>query len=250
MKTLTTFLVLLTAALAAPTARATVLTSIPSPMAQGGMIMPTIMVSDSTSTLSIIPAMDQSVPLLASLDHWRMGDTFDPSATWYGKLDPTQGNALFSSRYGFTVDGDPLPTGPSALGIRLVSADAGLQFWNYTDIASGNRFDEVFTASRPLVLWNGGMWHDVVTLSNGSSPGTYSAVLEFFVADKNFTSGTGPVDYSPNALTAGAYAGYTSTTVNLTWTAVPEPSTLALFGLAWAGLTAFSSRARKSCMIE
>lgn len=205
---------------------ASVLTAIPGPDDQGGMIMP--MISLSGNTLGVMFMPPSQAPVLASLDHWSPGDTFEPTAAWYASLDPAGGNNdLFNNQYGFTFMGS-IPAG-KALGLRLVSVSSpDMRFRNYVN--SQNRFDEVFTEVNSQVLWNGSMWHDYVTLPDTAEPGTYTASFEVFIAAATFTSGTGFADYTPAALSAAQDMSYGTATISYTWTVVPEPSTLLLLG--------------------
>ncbi len=225
------YCLILSLALGASPLRAKVLTSIPGPDDQGGMIMPMVMLSGTTLSLMFNPT---KVPKLASLTTWSPGNTFEPTAAWYSALDPVGGAGdLFNNQYGFTFateEQSMLPEG-KALAISLASASSiDLEFYNYVN--SQNRFDQIFSDTGSQVLWNGDMWHNYVTLPANAAPGTYTASFEVYVVDGTFTEGTGYADYTTLAQNAPRDTDYNSVTINYTWTVVPEPSTWMLLGLA------------------
>ncbi len=230
-------------AFAATTVHATALTSIYSPAMEdgnalgGGMLMPYVTYDSATKTLSITPPSSSDLssmtpngtPVLATLDQWVPGATFaNTSAAYYSLLDPVGGQGLaFSNQYGFTAVSDLASTLDSAglsLGIQLVSSSAGLTFYN----SSGSVFDQVFNGSDDSVLWGGGMWHFYAATAETDIATTYSATFEIFVANTTIGTKIGQVDEST---VAGEATGYTSTTITLNWTTVPEPSTYTLFGI-------------------
>jgi hypothetical protein len=226
MKKFAAVLAITLAAQAASPLNAAIITAIPGPDDQGGMIMPMVMLDGNTLSVMFMPP--STPPLLASLDHWSPGSTFQPTAAWYSPLDPVGGaNDLFNNQYGFTFMGD-IPDG-KALGLRLTSVSSpDLQFFNYVN--NQNRFDEVFTDVNSQVLWNGSMWHNYVTAPDDLAPGTYTAAFEVFIANAAFTTGTGFADYTTNALNATQDMSYDTVTINYSWTVVPEPSTYLLVG--------------------
>jgi hypothetical protein len=232
MKNFTAILALTLAAHAASSLHATVITAIPGPDDQGGMIMPMVTLTGNTLGVMFMPPAE--APLLASLGHWSPGDTFDPAAAWFSPLDPVGGsNDLFNNQYGFTFMGS-IPDG-KALGLRLTSVSTpDLQFFN--SVNSQNRFDEVFTGVNSQVLWNGSMWHNYVTAPDDLAPGTYTATFEVFIADATFTAGTGFADYTPAALSATQDMSYGTTTITYSWTVVPEPSAGLLIGAGFGVL--------------
>ncbi|MBL6832159.1 MAG: PEP-CTERM sorting domain-containing protein [Pirellulales bacterium] len=237
------------------------ISAIPSPMAQGGMIMPTFSIinadnfgNPTTGQLSV--SFSPSVLQMQSLEQWSPGSWFATGATWRADLGSPAGvggtpaaNAgagdLFSSRYGFqfTADGTTtafVPAGKS-LGIRLTSVSSPLlESYNYD--AGLNLWDPIFTATSPTsgsqVLWDGTMWHNLFVLPAAAPGGTYTADFEVFVANTAFTSTTtGKAQYDAAALTATADASFTPASATYTWdvAAVPEPSTLAMLATVAAG---------------
>ncbi len=225
-------------ALAVTSSHASVLTAIPGPDDQGGMIMPMVVLNDDTiSTMYSSPAVP---PLLASLGHWAPGDSFSPTSSWYEELDPLGGdNSLFNNQYGFTFMGS-IPSG-KALGLRLVaSSSPDLQFFNYVN--SQNRFDAVFSSPASQVLWNGAMWHPYAVAPDTMAGGTYTATFEVFVANASFASGTGFADYSAGALSATRDMAYNTSSITYTWTVVPEPSSAAI---ALVGITGLLTKRRR-----
>jgi|GEM_PF-900451 len=224
-------------------AQAGLITSVPGPDDQGGMIMPLIYITNAddpvnptTGTLAVGFDPHPS-PVLAGLQYWSPGSWFDATAAWRADLGSPAGvggtppeNAgrgdLFNSQYGFTFGADPaegwayVPEGKS-LGIRLKSRSSSfLQAFNYDDY--DNIWDEVMSPARPQVLWNGSMWHNYFTLPADAPPGVYTAEYEIFIANAEFQDGTGFVDYSPSALAAVADPNFTPVTVTYTWV-VPAP---------------------------
>lgn len=228
MKIFAASLAILATTFAASISRADVLTAIPGPDDQGGMIMPMVILDGNTLSLMFMPT---STPELASLEKWSPGNTFQPTAAWYAQLDPTQGNSLFNNQYGFTfmVDGGTTFPLDKGIGIRLTAVSSNLlQSWNYVN--SQNRFDEIFQDVGDQVLWNGSMWHNYFTLPEDAAPGTYTASFEVFIANTTFTPGTGFADYTSGAQSATQDNSYNTVTINYTWEVVPEPSTYLLLG--------------------
>lgn len=226
---------------AVPALRAAILTQIPGVMAQGDMIMPVIELDGFNLTLQM---PSDPPPLLASLERWSMGNTFDPSAAWYARLDPVGGAGdLFNNQYGFTFEG--IIPGGTGVGIRLLSASPGLQSWNY--VRDQNRFDLIFSEVGDQVLWDRSMWHNYFTMPADTAPGIYSASFEIFITNTTFTGGTGAADYSEAAINAIRNDDYGTVTITYTWEVVPEPSTyfLVAVGLALLGYVRFR-RARAS----
>jgi len=248
-------------------ARAGLITAVPGPDDQGGMLMPMVSITgtddpmDPTSgniTISFSPA---STPLLSSLEQWSPGDWFADTAGWRVDLGSPAGvggtppaNAgngdLFNNQYGFMFMAMPMmgsaniPTGKS-LAIKLTAASSSLlESYNYVN--AQNRWDQVFPTVGTQVLWNGSMWHNYFTLPSSALPGTYSATFEIFIANQTFTSGTGFADYTPSALAATPDGSFTPASVNYTWQVVPEPSALGLLAVVALGLPALLRKRRST----
>lgn len=249
---------------------AQLITSIPGPDDQGGMIMPMVTISASSGTgsnptagvinLSFSPA---SVPRLQSLEQWSPGTWFADTAAWRPDLGSPAGTGgtpaenagngdLFNNQYGFTFMGNGsmmmayVPAGKS-LAIKLLSVSSPLlESYNYG--SSANRWDQVFATTDSQVLWSGSMWHNYFTLPGDALAGTYTASFEIFIANQAFTAGTGFADYSASALAAAKDPNFTAATVNYSWSVVPEPETGALVAIAGvlACLSKFASRRRKT----
>jgi hypothetical protein len=263
-----TFFSLLTTIALAHVASAALITSIPGPDDQGGMLMPMVtlqatsgMGSDPTAGILNVSFAPPSVPALNSLEFWSPGDWFADGAAWRTSIGSPAGvgatpvaNAgagdLFNNQYGFMFMGmgtmmmANIPTGKS-LGIKLSSVSSSLlESYNYS--SSSNRWDQVFPAVDSQVLWNGSMWHNYFTLPASAPAGTYTATFSIFIADTPFTGTTGFAQYDAAAAAALADPNFTSSSVTYTWTAVPEPSTVTMLSLG-AGLAAIlHARRRRS----
>lgn len=249
------------------------ISAIPSPMAQGGMVMPTFSITNAdnaanptSGTLAV--SFSPTVPLVQSLEEWSPGSWFASTAAWRADLGSPEGvggtpqanagaGGRFSSRYGFQFSGDGtttafIPTGKS-LGIRMTSRSSPLlEAYNYA--TTGNVWDPVFTAVSPAsgsqVLWDATMWHTVFVLPASAPGGTYTADFEVFVANEAFNgSGTPKAQYDAAALAAAADPNFTPASVTYTWTvsAVPEPATIGLVSIAGlAALPFLRRRARRT----
>jgi hypothetical protein len=251
-----TFLSLLALSLAVSlSARAGLITAVPGPDDQGGMIMPMVsiqatagMASDPTAGMINVSFSPVSTPLLSTLEQWSSGDWLEETAAWKTSLGSPEGvggtpaanagdGGLFNNQYGFmfmsmgTMMMANVPTGKS-LAIKLTTLSSlNLESYNYGNAA--NRWDEVWTAGvNSQVLWNGSMWHNYYVLPAGSAAGTYTASYEIFIANTPFTGSTGFAQYDAAADAAVPDANFTATTVTYTWTVVPEPSTVGLILLA------------------
>jgi hypothetical protein len=229
------------------------ITAVPGPDDQGGMIMPMVSIQ-ATSGMATNPtagiinvSFTPTVPVLKTLEQWSPGNWFDEAAAWRADLGSPAGvggtpsaNAgagdLFNNQYGFmfmsmgTMMMASVPTGKS-LGIKMTSVSTlDLTSFNYGN--SSNRWDRVWAAGvDSQVLWNGSMWHNYFTLPSAAAEGTYSASFEVFIANTPFTGTTGFAQYDTAALSATKDTNFTPATVNYTWTVVPEPSALALAGM-------------------
>lgn len=215
--------------------RAAVLTSLPSAMAQGGMVHIDVVFLDQASGTfsSSLEFGGAVVPEMKPLTLWSPGNTIDPSKAYYDEIDPTQGAMQFSSRWGFRIDTDNSDLRPAgtSLAIRMTSSTSGLGAYFYNNTGIGT-FQPVFLtagSTHDYVLWSGAMWHPYFTMPSSTAYGTsVSATFEFFLAD---TTAIGDVDYTT---LASAQPGYSVGTQTITWTAIPEPGTLGLVGCGLA----------------
>lgn len=254
----TNWLLLSLVALAIP-AHAALITAIPGPDDQGGMIMPKVSIAASAGTWTdptagtIKISLDsRTTPVLQSTQQWTPGDWYASDATWRNNLgspagvggtpaESTGGGDLFNNQYGFmfmsmgNMMGANIPSG-NALGIRLSSVSSStLKAFNYGNFA--NRWDQVFDGTGSQVLWNATMWHTYFTLPANSPAGNYSATFEVFIASIPFNSSTGFAQYDSAALTATKNTNFDSAFMTYNWTVVPEPSALILLGTALGSLT-------------
>lgn len=240
----TSVLASILACVATAAAPAGLITSVPGPDDQGGMIMPEVFIADAddfynpTRGALRVSFAPHAVPVLADLQYWWSGSWFAATAAWRGDLGSPAGEGgtppanagrgdLFNCQYGFTFTANPamgaayVPYG-KCLAIRLKAISSPLlRAFNYDDY--DNIWDEVMSPVRPQVLWDGTMWHNYFTLPATAAPGTYTAVYEVFIADAEFQYGTGFVDYSPSALVAVADPNFSPATVAYTWSVEGQP---------------------------
>ena len=194
-------------------ASATVLTTLPTPVDQGGMVHINVSLQGS----GMVVHLDAGTPVIQSMAAWKPGDTLNPASPWYSTLDPTQGAGLFNSQFGFLIDSgssDPLPDGAKIL-IDWVSGTAGLKAfrWKNTDPQA---FEGILGTDGSSTTWDWstvsyGMTHPAFVMPAGSS-GAASATLSFTLTDASDVP----------------LPGYTSAQTTLNFTVVPEPSTAAL----------------------
>ncbi len=195
------------------------LDTLPTPIDQGGMIHAEVIFNDqATDTFQVM--LHHQMPMLQPLDSWMPGESFNPTDPWFSELDPSQGNKAFGSRYGILInaaESDFLPTGKS-LGIRVSSIDPGLTGYFYSGSDGSEQFTAVLDEVGDAVQWSGNMWHPLFV---ADAPGNFMATLEFFIADESFNGFVSPTNLAIDS-------GYSTQTVNLMMTAVPEPATYAL----------------------
>jgi len=225
------------------------ITGVPTASEQGaGMIMPMVMITNAdnnmnpTSGTLALNFNPLSTPILSTLETWSPGSWFADTASWRADLGSPLGvggtpaanvgsGQIFNSQYGFTFSSNPMmgmanqPAGKSlALKLTAMSSSA-MESYNYGE--TQNRWDRVFSSIGSQVLWNGGMWHNYFTMPAAAAAGTYTASFEVFISNTPFTGTTGYAQYDPAALGATADLNFVPTTINYTWTVVPEPSALA-----------------------
>ena len=203
----------------ASSAGATVLSSLPSPMAQGGMIHLNIALNGSSLTADPEPG----TPVIKPLSMWSPGNTLNPASPWYSTLDPEQAAGLFNSQFGLVLfNSDPLPVG-SKIMVSVVSATPGLQTYQSRS-NEPQLFNAILGTAGSPAEWDWstmahGMFHPTFVMSAGSV-GTASATLAFTLTN---SSGT-------------ALPGYTGTQATLNFNVIPEPSTAFLSALSGAFL--------------
>jgi hypothetical protein len=247
-------------------ANAQLITSVPGPDDQGGMLMPMVTITnydninDPTRGNISIVFNNSHVPLLQGLQQWSPASWFSQDAAWRQDLGSPAGTAgtpvenagqgdLFNNQYGFmfmSMGTGKIPIGKS-LAIRLNDwSSPFLESYNYS--SGSNRWDRVFTEEGSQVLWNGSMWHNFFTLPSDAPAGTYSATFEIFIANTPFTGSTGFAQYNSAALSAQADPNFNSASLTYTWTVIPEPSLMHLLGLSCvlAVFIRFQARQRTS----
>lgn len=198
---------------------ATVLTLLPGPMDQGGMIH----INVALNGTSLTAAPEPGTPDLKPLSSWKPGDTLDPASPWYATLDPAQAAGLFNSRFGLVLfESDPLPADTKIM-VSWVSGTPGLEAFRWRNSAP-QLFDPILGTDGSAVAWDWstvshGMMHPVFVMPAGSS-GTANMTLAFTLTDSTGT----PVP------------GYTAAQTTVGFNVIPEPSAVLLsaFGGAMA----------------
>jgi len=231
-----------------PLASAGLITAVPGPDDQGGMIMPMVKIqatsgpaTNPTSGNVMVTLGSHTPPVLKSLNEWSPGDWFADTAAWRQDLSPVAGSvsgmpvansgngSLFNNQYGFMfmANGTPMmanvPSG-NALAIKLTAlSSAELLAFNYVN--AQNRWDKVFDGVNSQVLWNGSMWHNYFVMPANTPAGNYTATFEIFIASTPFTGSTGFAQYDAAALSASKNPNFGSAFVTYNFQVVPEPST-------------------------
>ncbi len=243
-----------------------VISEIPGPADQGGMVMPMVMIevtggtaANPTAGVLQVNFHPMVTPVLRPLTEWSPGDWFDSEDAWSGNLNPVDGSVpgmpsvdagngdLFNNQYGFMFMAGGMmgniPTGYS-LGLRLHSTSSpDLKAFNYS--AGANRWDQVWAGGEgSQVLWNGVMWHPYFTLAPNAVPGLYSMQFEVFIANATFTTGTGAADYTTGAQNATKNENFTSAYITYQFEVIPEPS-MGILLLAGLGILVASNQRRK-----
>ena len=147
---------------------------------QGSMAMPMVAYHAGDGRIHVM--MPMSVPQLTPLLVSNPGDSFDPAAPWFDRLDPGAQGWAFSRRYGFIMDSmsDPLPAN-TQMWIRKLSGPADLKIYNYLSLPP--TFAPVFgtDGTTNAVYWNGMMWHPVVAAPAGTN--NFTATFEVYLLD-------------------------------------------------------------------
>lgn len=212
---------------------AAVLTALPTPMEQGGMIHINVAYNEITEVLTAVP--EAGTPILQPLTRWNPGDDFAPTSPWYTTLDPSQSGDLFNSQFGLVLfDSDPLPAG-SHIEVRMVAATSGLKVYRWRN-TSPQLFDGIMGTGGSTAAWNWadvshGMFHPMFVLPSGSS-GPASVSLELALVDS----------------LGDALPGISPVSTSLSFTAVPEPSMVPLSMVA--GLLVLQCRRRPTKAIS
>jgi hypothetical protein len=157
--------------------------------------------------------MGDSRPVLRPLDN---GQTFDPAAVYYNALN----GKAYNYQYGWAPAdglGSLIPTG-NKIWIEVLSQTAGLKTYD-----RNNNSVPIFGTDGAPNIWKFNemmsMSHNYYTVTPGI--GEWSATYKVYIGD---------------ATTGAALAGYVSQTVDLTWTSIPEPATLAILGTGFVCL--------------
>lgn len=254
----------LTLLLVASGSHAALITSLPGPDDQGGMIMPMVTITATSGPASNptggsvnVSFSPTSVPVLKTTQEWSPGNWYADTAAWKNDLGSPVGvggtppesagnGERFNNQYGFmfmsmsTMMAANVPSG-NALAIRLDAiSSAAMKSFNYSMAA--NRWDPVFNGVDSQVLWNGTMWHNYFTLPANAAAGDYTARFEIFVANESFTGGTGFAQYDSAALNAAKNNNFTSAFVTYNFTVIPEPASGML---ALAGISGLACRRRR-----
>lgn len=257
--------IVLSSAVSSSMLEASLITAVPGPDDQGGMLMPMVSIQ-ATSGMATNPTAGNinvsfspaTTPVLRPLQEWSPGNWFADTAAWRNDLGSPDGvggtppanagsGARFNNQYGFMFMSMEnmmmanVPTGNS-LAIKLTSISSlEMEAFNYGNAV--NRWDEVWAAGlNSQVLWNGTMWHNYFTLPSSAAPGTYTASFEIFMASTPFTGTTGFAQYDAAADDALKNTNFNSATVNYTFTVIPEPGTWSLLAL---GVALILKRTRK-----
>ena len=240
------------------TSHAALITSLPGPDDQGGMLMPMVTITATAGTaanptggtvnISFSPA---TTPVLKTTQEWSPGNWYADTAAWKtdvgspagvgGTPVESAGNGnRFNNQYGFmfmsmgTMMMANVPTGNS-LAIRLDAiSSASMKSFNYSTAA--NRWDQVFDGVNSQVLWTGSMWHNYFTLPDTAPAGNYTATFEVFVSNTEFTGTTGFAQYDAAAAAAAKNTNFNSAFVTYNFTVVPEPSGTLMLGAGFATL--------------
>lgn len=138
-------------------------------------------------------------------------DEFEPGKPWYNALN----GKAYNWQYGWSnaaLDQGLIPAG-SKIWLEVLSQSDGLKTYD-----RNNYYVPIFGTDGASNKWR---WYESMSMSHNAytvapSIGEWFATYKVYIGD---------------ATTGAALAGYGSDTVTLTWTSIPEPTTIAILGI-------------------
>lgn len=172
----------------------------------GSMIMPSVLYSDVTKSLSVSGIEDDNGNPISAVPVLTPHPEFEILP---GSLYAPLKDQAYNRQYGWNMDSasDPFPTG-KAIWFEVISSTQGLKVYDRMSYAP------ILEAPGARWLWSRSMAHNAYAVE--PQLGSFSATYQLYIGD--------PTTGAPDP----AYSG---TQVTLNWTSIPEPASVCVLGM-------------------